>query len=62
MKKYEYAFFTYDDLHLREAHKTCNEWGEEGWELVSHSAYCDSSITDGCNVYHYYYFKREIKE
>lgn len=60
MKKYEYAFFTYDDLHLCEALDNCNEWGEEGWELVSHSICCDSGIIEQCNIYHYFYFKREI--
>lgn len=60
MIKYEYAFFSYDDIHLCEAHDNCNEWGKEGWELVSHSVCCDPGVADGCNIYHYFYFKREI--
>lgn len=60
MKKYEYTFLTYDDLHLIEAIDHCNKLGKEGWELISHSVYCDLYVTDECNVCHYYYFKREI--
>ena len=60
MIRYEYAFFTLDDLHLMDAIAKCNEMSKEGWELVSHSVYLDSSITVGRNVYHYYYLKREI--
>lgn len=60
MKKYEYTFLTYDDLHLIEAIDHCNKLGKEGWELISHSVYCDLYVNDECNVCHYYYFKREI--
>lgn len=60
MKKYEYTLIGYDDSHIIEALDYCNKMGKEGWELVSHSVYCDSSVKDGCNVYHYYHFKREI--
>lgn len=60
MKKYEYALSTYDDLHLSEAFDKCNELGEKGWELVSHSVCCETGVTDGCNIYHYFWFKREI--
>lgn len=61
MKRYEYAYFTFDDLHLIAAIAECNEMGKEGWELVSHSVYLDSTTTEGCNVFHYYYFKREMQ-
>lgn len=60
MKRYQYDYLIYDDLHLKEAIGECNKMGKEGWELVSHSVFFDSNITEGCNVYHYYYFKREI--
>lgn len=61
MKKYEYALIDYDDSHLIEALDHCNKMGKEGWELVSHSVYCNPGMTDGfVNVYHYFYFKREI--
>lgn len=60
MKRYEYDYLAYNDLRLKEALEGCNEMGKYGWELVSHSVYCDSGITEGCNVFHYYYFKREI--
>lgn len=60
MKKYEYRHLVFDDLHLNEALDACNKMGRAGWELVSHSVYCDSSITEGCNICHYYYFKQEI--
>lgn len=60
MKKYEYNYLCFDDLHLKEALEDCNKMGKEGWELVSHTVYCDSDIAEGCNVFHYFYFKREI--
>lgn len=61
MKRYQYDYFIYDDHHLKKAIDECNEMGKQGWELVSHSVYLDSDITEGCNVFHYYYFKREIQ-
>ena len=35
-----------------------NEYGKEGWELISHTAIC-SVLRE---VIQYYVFKREIKE
>ena len=61
MKRYEYDYFAYNDLRLKEALEGCNEMGKNGWELVSHTVVCyDSGIIEERNILHYYYFKREI--
>jgi len=52
MKKWEYRHY-----NGKLSESGLNDYGEKGWELVSHSA-----VTDGYNIQQYYIFKREKEE
>lgn len=58
MKKYEYKMYTCDDRDLSD--ETLNEFGREGWELVTHSTAAFHFDDYGDNVWHYFFFRRPL--
>lgn len=45
MRKWKFVFVEEDTLHRLQ--KTCNEWGEQGWELVNFSQKLRDSAVSG---------------
>jgi hypothetical protein len=59
MKRFEYRIFGCPDLDLKG--ETLNEFGKEGWELVTHcTVVCPGYDGDSTTVWHYFTFKREV--
>lgn len=58
MKQFEYKIYECDDrgLHL----EAFNEFGREGWELVTHSAVATPIGEDRVSVWHYFSFRRPL--
>lgn len=54
MKKWEYK-----SVNAKLSDTQLNEFGEQGWELVSHTAVAVSNLFGGSGFGQYYVFKRE---
>lgn len=58
MKQFEYKIYECDERDLK--NETLNEFGREGWELVTHSTVATDSDEYGLSVWHYFSFRRPL--
>lgn len=58
MKQFEYKKYECDDCDLK--NETLNEFGREGWELVTHNAV--AQLVGECRyaIWHYFFFRRPL--
>ena len=58
MEQFEYKIYECNDPNLKT--ETLNEFGREGWELVTHSTVAIPIDGDGFSVWHYFFFRRPL--
>lgn len=58
MKEFEYKIYECDERELK--NETLNEFGREGWDLVTHSTVAIPIDEYGVSVWHYFFFRRPL--
>lgn len=58
MKQFEYTIYECGDRDLKD--ETLNEFGREGWELVTHSTVAQLDNEYGYSIWHYFSFRRPL--